>query len=243
MIFQRKGWRYGANIKNRDYLSERGTFEDLVEEIRALLRITDSSKIKFAIQPKDEKYKDDDPLLKILQCKRPAWWIQLDQTVLDKFFNGMVGIRAQYYVSPYHGQKMNQYLLSKLLEDLIQIAPKQELQQHGVDAGFLEMSLSQSSAKAWISENNLKGEKIILAGGPFDDESIQNDWLDMARDVKNGVYNDECQLYYAAVNGVQAPVPDQLEIKGAWLTGTKRLEYVTPGKRDRHLQVFMFGFS
>jgi len=243
VIFQRKEWRYGTNVKNRDYLSQGETFEDLAEEISALLRIADQSKIRFVIQPKDGKHKDDDPLLKILKCKRPAWWIQLDQKVLDKFFNGRMGIRAQYYVSPYHGKKMNQYFLSKLLDDLIQKVPKNELKKHGVDAAFLRTSLSQSSAKAWISETNLKGEKIIRAGGHFDDESIQNDWLDIARDVKNGIYNDEYQLYYAAVNGVQTPVPDQLEIKGAWLTGTKQLEYVTPDKRDRHCQIFMFGFS
>lgn len=62
-------------------------------------------------------------------------------------------------------------------------------------------------------------------------------------DVKSGIYNDEYQLYYAAVNGVHAPVPDQLEIKGAWLTSTRQLEYVTPPKRDRDCQIFMFGFS
>lgn len=243
MIFQRKGWRYGTNVKNRDYLSQGETFEDLAEEICALLRIADQSKIRFVIQTKDGKYKDNDPLLKILECKRPAWWVQLDQKVLDKFFNGRMGIRAQYYVSPYHGQKMNQYFLSKLLGDLIQKAPENELKKYGVDIGFLRASLFRSSAKAWICETNLKGEKIIRAGSQFDDESIQNDWLDIARGVKSGIYNDEYQLYYAALNGVQAPLPDQLEIKGAWLTGTKQLEYVTQAKRDRHCQIFMFGFS
>ena len=116
------------------------------------------------------------------------------------------------------------------------------IHKNNVDSDFLRTSLSQSSAKAWVSEKNLKGEKIVRAGGQCDDESIQNDWLDIAKDVRNGVYNDEYQLYYAAVNGVQAPIPDQLEIKGAWLTGPKLHEYVTPDKRDRHCQIFMFGF-
>ena len=243
MILQRKEWRYGTNIKNRDYLSQDQAFDALVDELSALVHDADESKIKFVIEPKDGKYKDNDPLLKHLKCKRPAWWIQLNERVLDKFFNGKMGIRAQYYVSPYHGRKKNQYLLSKLTKDLIQAAPDEVLRKGGVDTDFLRTSLSQPSAKAWISEKNVKCEKIIRAGGRFDDESIQNDWLDIAMDVKNGIYNDEYQLYYAAVNGVQAPVPDQLEIKGAWLTDPKLLEYVTPDKRDRDCQICMFGFS
>ena len=200
-MFQRKEWRYGTNIKNRDYLSQGQSFEDLAEELSAGL--PDRTKIKFVVEPKDGKHKDNDPLLKVLQCKRPAWWVQLDERILDKFFNGRMGIRAQYYVSPYHGQKKNQYLLSKLMDDLIRMVPEEDLRKNGVKTGFLKASLSQPSAKAWISEKNLRGKKIIRAGGQFDDESIQNDWLDIARDVKNGVYNDECQLYYAAVNGIQ----------------------------------------
>ncbi len=243
MILQRKEWRYGTSIKNRDYLSQDQTFDALVDELSALLQDMDGSKIKFVIEPKDGKYKAADPLLKLLQCKRPAWWIPLNERALDKFFNGKMGIRAQYYVSPYRGRKKNQYILSKLTEDLIQAASDEVLSKGGVDKGFLRASLSQPSAKAWISEKNINGEKIIRAGGQFDDESIQNDWLDIARDVVNGLHNDEYQLYYAAVNGIQAPVPDQLEIKGAWLTNFKLLEYVTPDKRDRDCQICMFGFS
>ena len=243
MIFQRKEWRYGSNIKNRDYLSQDQTFDALADELSALVQDTDESKIKFIIEPKDGKYKDSDPMLKLLQCKRPAWWIQLNERVLDKFFNGKMGIRAQYYVSPYYGRKKNQYLLSKLTKDLIQVAPDEALREGGVDTDFLRTSLSQPSGKVWISEKNINGEKIIRASDQFDDESIQNDWLDIARDVNKGLYNDEYQLYYAAVNGVQAPVPDQLEIKGAWLTDPKLLEYVTTDKRDRDCQICMFGFS
>lgn len=158
-MFRRKEWHYGTNIKNRDCLNRDQSFEDLVEELSASLRNTDRTKIKFRIEPKDGKYKDDDPLLKVLQCRRPAWWIQLDGRVLDKFFNGRMGIRAQYYLSPYHGQKKNQYLLSKLMDGLIRMVPEECLRKNDVDTGFLSRSLSQSSAKAWISEKNLKGKR------------------------------------------------------------------------------------
>lgn len=105
VMFKRKEWRYGSSIKNRGYLNQKQSFENLVEELAANLCSTDQTMFKFLIEPKDGKYKDGDPLLKPLQCKRPAWWIQLDKEVLDKFFNGKMGLRAQYYVSPYYGQK------------------------------------------------------------------------------------------------------------------------------------------
>jgi hypothetical protein len=221
-IFRRKEWSYGSNIQNREYLSRDESFETLVEELSAGLRKADSSSVRFLIEPKNGKYSDEDPLLKVLKCKRPIWWIQLDERILDKFFNSRMGIRAQYYVNTYHGQKKNRHLISQLTDSLIRTAPEEYLRQAGVDQSFLRKSLSQSSAKAWISEKNVKGKKIIRAGNQtLDDQSIQNDWLDIAKDVKKGVYGgDDYQLYCAAVNGVQAPIPDQLEIKGAWLTGS-----------------------
>lgn len=50
-------------------------------------------------------------------------------------------------------------------------------------------------------------------------------------------------LFARSLCGIQAPIPDRLEIKGAWLTEEGNSEYVTPDKRDRDTQLFMFGFS
>jgi hypothetical protein len=131
------------------------------------------------------------------------------------------------------------------MKTLVQIPSDDYLKKNRVDRSFLRRSLSQSSAKVWISEKNLQGKKIIRAGDPtFDDQSIQNDWLDIAREVESGVHNGaNYNLYYSAKNGVRAPIPDQLEIKGSWLTEKGQREYVTPDKRDRDCQIFMFGFS
>jgi hypothetical protein len=109
----------------------------------------------------------------------------------------------------------------------------------------LTLSLSASSAKAWISERDLAGQKIIHTSDlTLAEDEIQNDWLDLAREVKNGAIGTEYfQLYSAAINGVRAPIPDQLEVKGAWITHHDRCEYVTPDKRDRDCQLFMFGFT
>ncbi len=241
-MFQRKDWAYGSNIRKRKYLKRDEFFDELVEELCAAVCAVGSSQTRFIVEPNGGKYAQDDPLLKKLECRRPAWWIQLERPLLDRFFNGRMGIRAQYYVSPYHGRRKNALLISKLADHLIRLASSIEPR---AKKDLLHLSLVQPSAKVWISEKDVCGNKIIRASDlKLDEQSIQNDWLDLAREVQNGVYGTEdYQLYSAAINGVRAPIPDQLEVKGSWLTGANQREYVTPDKRDRDCQLFMFGFS
>ena len=79
------------------------------------------------------------------------------------------------------------------------------------------------------------------------EEELKNDWLDVARKVaaalKQGKLTAGQHLSVNAINGVRAPIADQLEVKGAWITHVDRCEYVTPGKRVRDCQLFMFGFT
>ena len=168
--------------------------------------------------------------------------MQLNEVLLDRFFNGRSGIRAQYYKSAYHGQKENLHLISTLSDRLIELA---RFTDSSADLDLLRTSLSKQSAKAWISERDIHGQEIIRASDlGLDEESIQNDWLEIAKKVKAGGYDSgEYQFYCAALNGVRAPVPDQLEIKGAWIDDSREHEYVTLAKRDRDWQIFMFGFS
>ena len=86
-------------------------------------------------------------------------------------------------------------------------------------------------------EKDIAGKEIVRASDlKFDKESIQNDWLDLAREVESGVHSGEnYNLNCAALNGIRAPIPDQLEIKGSWLTGVDRCEYVTPSKKRSRL--------
>jgi len=241
-MFRRKDWTYGANIRGREYLMRDGSFEDLAEELCAAVSDVASSHTRFLVEPERGTYDDGDPLLEVLKCTRPTWRIQLNRLLLDRFFNGRAGIRAQYYVSPYHGHRKNQVVISKLAGRLIQLAFSIK---PNIDTDFLRLSLVQPSAKVWISEKDVGGNKIIRASDlELDEQSIQNDWLDLAREVKNGRYGPEdYQLYCAAINGVRAPIPDQLEVKGAWLTADKYREFVKRDKRDRDCQLFMFGFS
>lgn len=241
-LITRKPWTYGRDIKNRDYLKREESFESLVQEFARELAAVNQQDVRFRMEPTNGRYSGDDPLLKRLQCMRASWTIRLDSVLLDKFFNGLMGIRAQYYASPYHGSSMNRRLLSTLHTRLVELARAAD---PPVDKDLLDLSLTAPSAKAWISEKNLTGHKIIRASDlALVEEELQNDWLDLARAVKNGaIGNEHFQLYSAAINGVHAPIADQFEVKGAWITHIDRCEYVTPDKRDRDCQLFMFGFT
>jgi hypothetical protein len=225
-------------VVNREYLKGNEPFDSLLQELEAAVAASDEHSVRFRIEPTDGKYGGNDVLLKRLRCRRASWAIRLDSVLLDKFFNGLMGIRAQYYASPYHGAAMNSRLLSALRTRLVEIA-------QSADRKFAELSVDAPSAKVWISEKTLNGQKVIRASDlSLTEEEIQNDWLDLARSVKAGdIGKDQFQLYSAAFNGVRAPIADQLEVKGAWITSEDRRDYVTPDKRDRDTQVFMFGFT
>lgn len=238
---KRTPWTYGPDIQSRGYLAEDDDFNALVESIVGAVASATRADVRFGIEPKNGKYGRDDPLLKRLQCRRASWRIRLDSKLLDKFFNGTMGIRAQYYVSPYHGGAMNSRLIGALSTRLLEIAK----QHPDVDLQLVTKSIGSRSAKAWISEKNLRGVKIIRASDiALVETELRNDWLDIARLVRDGrAPQGEFQLYSAALNGVRAPIPDQLEIKGGWITDAAGYEYVTPSKHDRDCQVFMFGFT
>jgi hypothetical protein len=242
MMITRRPWGYGSAIKDRDYLKRDEPFESIVQELSVALAAVDQSAVRFRMEPMDGKFSGGDPLLGRLQCKRASWHIALDSVLLDKFFNGRMGIRAQYYLSPYQGHFMNRLILSTLRDRLVELALSI---QPSVAGDLLELSLTQPSARAWISEKDLTGKKIIRASDlALVEEELQNDWLDVARALKNGELGAEhYQLYAAAINGVRAPIADQLEVKSAWITEVDRCEYVTPNKRDRDCQLFMFGFT
>jgi hypothetical protein len=188
------------------------------------------------------KKRPEDVLLKRLECKRASWLIRIDRVLLDKLFNGAMGLRAQYYVSPYQGALQNAQLLLQLRDSLLNHAARE---LPATELATVRKSLGASSAKAWISEKNLKGEKIIRASDlSLVEDEIQNDWLEVARAVKAGAVDPaQYQLYSAALSGVRTPIADQLEIKGGWMTSAPIREYVTPAKWDRDSQVFMFGFT
>ena len=159
-MLRRNSWTYGSNIKGREYLmGEDSLSMNWPKSFRRRL-CSPKSTIRFVVEPKNRKYDSGDRLLKRLKCTRPAWWIQLDRTLLDAFFNGRMGIRAQYYKSPYHGHAKNHLLLSRIVEPLIRLAVSIE---PGIEADFLHLSLNQPSAKVWyFSRKTLRGKRSFV---------------------------------------------------------------------------------
>lgn len=204
LTFARKPWTYGRAVKDRAYLQADSDFESLVGGLGVALASATSQDVRFRLEPTNGKYGSDDPLLKRLQCRRASWAIRLCPKLLDKFFNGHMGIRAQYYLSPYHGGAMNARLLSALRPRLLVLAREAA---PSADRDVVELSLAATSAKTWICEKDLSGQKIIRASDlALVEDEIQNDWLDLARAVKAGAApQGQYQLYSAALNGVRAP--------------------------------------
>ena len=140
-----------------------------------------SKKLMFALSLNPGMGREDRLLEKSLNAPVQRGESHLIKHCLTPFFNGLMGIRAQYYISPYHGHAKNHLLLSRIVEPLIRLAVSIE---PGIEADFLHLSLNQPSAKVWISEKDIAGKEIVRASDlNFDTESIQNDWLDLAKEV------------------------------------------------------------
>jgi len=159
-MLKRKEWTYGKNIKDRDYLLEEASFDDIVRDICKSISCIGSDQVMFVSEPVGGKYEESDPLLQKLKCQRPVWRLQLNPVLLDRFYNGRSGIRAQYYMSPYHGLNENLRLISRLSDRLVELA---RFRGSAADIDLLKTSLSKSSAKVWISERDIHGQKIIRA--------------------------------------------------------------------------------
>jgi hypothetical protein len=214
-------------------------FAGFAAELAAAVASAEDCDVRCQIEQPNKS--SGDALLKRLQCRRATWTIRIEPVLLDKFFNGAMGLRAQYYVNPYHGAFQNARLILLLRDTLLCHARELPV----TELATVRKSLGASSAKVWIAERNLKGEKIIRASDlTLVEDEIQNDWLDVARAVKTGsVDSAHYHLYSAALSGVRTPVADRLEVKGGWMTSAPVREYVSPAKWDRDTQVFMFGFT
>jgi hypothetical protein len=125
-------------VVNREYLKGSEPFDSLLEELEAAVAASDEQSVRFRIDPTDGKYGGNDVLLTRLKCTRASWAIRLDSVLLDKLFNGVMGIRAQYYTSPYHGAAMNSRLLSALRTRLVELA---QAAAPSADRKFVELSV------------------------------------------------------------------------------------------------------
>jgi len=153
-------------------------------------------------------------------CIQPVFTIELPATG-DALFNGPWGYRAQYWVSPSCGVTANRELVCALTPHLlaaVDITARPDLGKIDVCS-----SLAAMSAKFWVRESSgLTDGKPELANERWGTEAVRG--VDLAR------------------LGVQAPMTDKFEVKGALLDPYGN-EVVPVRKLRRHMDIHHYGFS
>lgn len=153
-------------------------------------------------------------------CVQPVFAIDLPKTG-DALFNGPWGYRAQYWLSASRGVAANRELLSALIPHLlaaVDIAANPDLAKIDVCS-----SLEAVSAKFWVREGlHLTDSEPGLAIARWATEADRG--VDLAR------------------LGLQAPVTEKFEIKGALLDPYGN-EVVPVRKIRRHMDIHHYGFS
>ena len=203
-------WHYNSNISDERQaaLAEPVSFEELVEMAKAEI-----CNIRLRVQPGRDTGLTD--------CLQPVFSFELPG-VGDRFFNGIAGYRAQYWLDPSNGLSANALLLAELTPKLLaNIAGADELNAEKINVCT---SLRATSAKFWIQEIP------SLLVDPSNDLNVQR-WQ---AEAKRGV-----QL---ARWGISAPEVTKFDVKGALLDPYGN-EVVPSRKITRHLDIHHYGFS
>jgi hypothetical protein len=150
-ILRRRPWSLGPGVRERTYLITSQDFDGFSVELAAAVASAQGRDVHCQVE--QPKKRTEDVLLTRLECKRASWMICIDPVLLDKFFNGAMGLRAQYYVSPYYGALQNARLLLLLREALLQHASRKLA---ATELATVRKSLAALSAKVWICEKNLR---------------------------------------------------------------------------------------
>lgn len=150
-------------------------------------------------------------------CHRASFLLDVSASTYDAFFNSPVGLRAQYALTPAHGEAANRRLLTVLAGKLL----RRGLQAEAPGIEMLLWSLGASQAKIWIYE-----DEVQLQMGTSEPAI---DYVRWAARSESGI-------------GVLAPVGRQLQVMGGWLD---QAGVVTsnPKKESRSLEIHRTGFS
>lgn len=152
--------------------------------------------------------------------RRAVFSVMVAPETGDLLHNGRDGLRARYWISPHIGERAN--------SDLIAIALSRVPLPSVVRGDGVEMSqqdiidaLNLGSAKIWLAEDLLRKD------GKF---------LHSARWAMNEHEQDNPRLWQWTPRAVK------FNVMTAWLT-PHRSEWISPGKRDRSLQIHRWGFT
>jgi hypothetical protein len=223
----RAAWTYARLSQDRiDLLNSSPFFRKIVER---LVDEVDVGKSEFTID-RGRTFPVDGAL-------RPVWFVSFDPSLVDWFFNGPCGYRAQYYSSPENGLNANSFLLRETEQKLVQIAKRSDFEymdpDHGrlhMDRDTLQTSLRQGSAKVWGDESKGELNDVISGGQNSEPQILAERWM------VNADANAQKALW-----GIQAPIIETLKFHGAFLKNG--IEIVPPNKIHRSEDIYYFGFS
>ena len=174
-------------------------------------------------------------------CTRPEFSLVVSPDTFDLFFNSPCGYRGQYHKSRKVGEHANATLISRMANRLIAYANGRTT-KHGMDVEAMRQSLAAGSAKIWIDEQGARSQR----GG---------DITELKADLEVEPWRSTANAYVAApakypdpdreikaVDGVKAPEGAILEVKGAFIDQDGQ-ERVAEDKKDRSLQIHLYGFT
>ena len=199
------------------------------EIIRQVSEAMKDGQIRFVIDP--------GRLIPVDDATRPLLYVDLDEGLVDWFFNGVGGYRAQYYKSPGNGLRANAYAFAKLEPILFAAADGADFSYQHPDKGELTLSESEfldslrlPSAKIWGDETS--GELKDL----FDPDVDSGPNIDAHRWLENAKAGHD-----KAKKGTKAPRFSTLKFHGAFLKNGQ--EVIPLNKMARSEDIYFCGFS
>lgn len=150
-------------------------------------------------------------------------------SLFDLFFNSPTGYRGAYFVAPEAGLEANRFLFNELSLTLVGWA----IAHHtDVDRDWLVESLSQPSAKAWLSE-----EPLSLCS------ECTGEWgASYVSELEIANARWECSNHVHAAWGRQAPRLTKVRFFGGFVNSASQ-EWVAGHKQHRANQIWEHGWT
>jgi hypothetical protein len=174
---------------------------------------------------------------------RPLFYIKVGQELVDLFYNGVRGYRAQYYLSPENGEDANRYAIQQIEPKLLETArnanwcapdPNCSDNLLHMDEAEIFASLRFPSAKIWGDET--EGELSDVTKGLMDKTPPQ---IIAARWV---AATENLETQSKAAKGVKAPCLSILKFHGAFIIKNGK-ERIPCGKKMRSEDIHRYGWS
>ena len=219
-------WSFSSSVgdERRANLEVATSFEAIADEIRQTMTVLCCHEDPCDRGP-GEAAADG---RRVALFRRPVYCISVAPQLFDRFFNARDGYRAAYFRSPYEGIQENDLLMRMVTPTLIASGPIGVVTALGT--AFIERSLTSSSAKAWLAEQNGFCPLCAAEFPPASDSGeIANGRWELGTSVQSG-------------DGRRAPYLTKIKVMGAFLNDGHD-EFIPARKRRRHWEIHEWGWS